>query len=42
MFAKDLGDGTVLVVDCGVYDDDETITREQLVEAFNPQYYTVK
>ncbi|MBR3598608.1 MAG: hypothetical protein IKL53_01890 [Lachnospiraceae bacterium] len=42
MFAKDLGDGTVLVVDCGVYDDDETITKEQLVEAFNPQYYTVK
>lgn len=42
VFAKDLGDGTVLVVDCGVYDDDETFTREQLVEALNPQYYTVK
>ncbi len=41
MFAKDLGDGTVLVVSAGIYDEDDSYTKEQLAQALSTQYYKI-
>ena len=43
MFAKDLGDGVVLTVSVGIYDDDEPIqyTKEMLAEAISTKYYKI-
>ena len=43
MFAKDIGDGEVLTVSVGIYDDDESIefTKEMLAEAISSKYYRI-
>ncbi len=41
LFAKDIGDGIVLVASAGIYDDEDTFTKEQLVQALSSQYYKI-
>ncbi|MBR3833060.1 MAG: hypothetical protein IKJ73_01970 [Lachnospiraceae bacterium] len=41
IFVKDLGDGVFLVLTAGIYDDDDSFTKEQLVQALSNQYYQI-
>jgi len=41
VFARDLGDGTILTVEAGIYDEEETFTVDQLAQAISNQYFKV-
>ena len=40
-FVKDLGNGSFLIVDAYIYDDDDAYTVDDLVQALSSQYYSV-
>ncbi len=44
VFAKDLGDGVVLITYVGIYDEDEPVqyTKEMLAQTLSSKYYSVK
>ena len=44
VFAKDIADGVTMVVNVGIYDEDEPVeyTKEMLVEAIDNKYFSIK